>query len=37
VRGVLREAFMPKGGPSGGNGGRAAEVSILQADHDLNN
>src|SRR5260221_11632759 len=31
-----REAFIPKGGPSGGNGGRGGPV-ILQADHDLNN
>src|SRR5256714_8972921 len=31
-----REAFGPKGGPSGGNGGRGGNV-ILQADHDLNN
>src|SRR6266581_7244772 len=31
-----REAFVAKGGPSGGNGGRGGEV-ILQADHDLNN
>src|SRR5690349_13438169 len=31
-----REAFIPKGGPSGGNGGRGGNV-ILQADHDLNN
>jgi len=31
-----REAFRPKGGPSGGNGGRGGNV-ILQADHDLNN
>jgi len=32
----LRETFRPKGGPSGGNGGRGGGV-ILQADHDLNN
>ena len=32
----LREAYRPKGGPSGGNGGRGGTV-ILQADHDLNN
>jgi GTPase len=32
----LREPFRPKGGPSGGNGGRGGDV-ILQADHDLNN
>lgn len=31
-----REAYIPKGGPSGGNGGRGGDV-ILQADHDLNN
>ena len=31
-----REAFVAKGGPSGGNGGRGGEV-ILEADHDLNN
>jgi GTPase len=31
-----REAYRPKGGPSGGNGGRGGDV-ILQADHDLNN
>ena len=32
----MRETFRPKGGPSGGNGGRGGNV-ILQADHDLNN
>src|SRR5262245_28604204 len=32
----LREAYRPKGGPAGGNGGRGGDV-ILQADHDLNN
>jgi GTP-binding protein len=32
----LREIFRPKGGPSGGNGGRGGDV-ILEADHDLNN
>src|SRR6185436_16887306 len=31
-----RETFVPKGGPSGANGGRGGDV-ILQADHDLNN
>src|SRR5437867_5210751 len=31
-----REAFVAKGGPSGGNGGRGGDV-ILEADHDLNN
>jgi len=32
----LRETYRPKGGPSGGNGGRGGDV-ILLADHDLNN
>jgi GTP-binding protein len=31
-----REAYVAKGGPSGGNGGRGGNV-ILQADDDLNN
>src|SRR5471030_472264 len=31
-----REAYITKGGPSGGNGARGGSV-ILQADHDLNN
>ena len=31
-----REKYRPKGGPSGGNGGRGGDV-ILVADHDLNN
>ncbi|MDB6054672.1 MAG: GTPase Obg [Verrucomicrobiales bacterium] len=31
-----REAYVPKGGPSGGNGGRGGSV-ILEACHDLNN
>jgi len=31
-----REAYRPKGGPSGGNGGRGGNV-LFQADHDLNN
>jgi GTP-binding protein len=30
------EKYRPKGGPSGGNGGRGGDV-ILEADHDLNN
>ncbi|MCF7669796.1 MAG: GTPase ObgE [Verrucomicrobia bacterium] len=32
----LREAFKPKGGPDGGNGGRGGNV-ILEASHDINN
>src|SRR5205823_11984411 len=31
-----REKYRPKGGPSGGNGGKGGDV-ILQADHDLKN
>ena len=31
-----REAYITKGGPSGGNGGRGGDV-VLVADHDLNN
>ena len=31
-----REAFVPKGGPSGGDGGRGGHV-ILEASHDINN
>jgi GTP-binding protein len=31
-----REAYIPKGGPAGGNGGRGADV-ILEASHDHNN
>lgn len=31
-----REAYRPKGGPSGGNGGHGGDV-ILEASHDLNN
>jgi len=31
-----REKYRPKGGPSGGNGGRVGDV-ILESDHDLNN
>ncbi len=32
----MREAYRPKGGPSGGNGGDGGNV-ILEASHDLNN
>lgn len=31
-----REAYRPKGGPSGGNGGHGGDI-ILEASHDLNN
>ena len=31
-----REAYIPKGGPDGGNGGLGGDV-ILEASHDLNN
>lgn len=31
-----REAYIPKGGPDGGNGGKGGDV-ILEATHDLNN
>lgn len=31
-----REAYRPKGGPSGGNGGKGGDI-ILEASHDLNN
>jgi GTP-binding protein len=31
-----REAYIPKGGPDGGNGGAGGDV-ILEASHDLNN
>lgn len=31
-----REAYIPKGGPAGGNGGKGGDV-ILEASHDLNN
>ncbi|HEY1170303.1 MAG TPA: GTPase Obg [Verrucomicrobiae bacterium] len=31
-----REAYITKGGPSGGNGGRGGDV-IIEADHDRNN
>ena len=33
---IHREAYITKGGPSGGNGGRGGDV-VLVADHDLNN
>ena len=31
-----REAYIPKGGPDGGNGGKGGDV-VLEATHDLNN
>lgn len=31
-----REAYITKGGPDGGNGGKGGDV-ILEASHDLNN
>lgn len=33
---LLREAFRPKGGPSGGDGGKGGDI-ILEASHDINN
>jgi len=33
---LLREAFRPKGGPCGGDGGRGGDI-ILEACHDINN
>ncbi len=33
---LLREAFRPKGGPCGGDGGRGGDI-VLEACHDINN
>jgi GTPase involved in cell partitioning and DNA repair len=33
---LLREAFRPKGGPCGGDGGKGGDI-ILEASHDINN
>ncbi len=33
---LLREAFRPKGGPCGGDGGKGGDI-VLEASHDINN